>query len=169
MQFLSAILLGAASLAAAAPVSDAEQNTAAILDKRIKDTSNCGLDMYQTATEARVANIIDDFTSECHDGTDECKTTTFVGKPGEQGKMIACIGHTGVFLSLDNDPTGSHFNVPFNAGDLGEQIKDTYYDCYGKDPNSGAGDKSYIRAFQYWGQSYNLLIAGNEDCGANGF
>lgn len=168
MQFLSAILLGAASLAVAAPLTDAEQNTAQ-LNKRISDSSNCGLDMYQTATEARVANIIDDFTSTCHDGSQECKTTTFTAAAGQQGKVIACIGNTGVFLSVDKDPAGTHFNVPFSAGDLGTQLLNTYSDCYGAPPSSKAGDRGFIRAFQYWGQGYNLLVTGNVDCGKNGF
>ncbi|OCK73005.1 hypothetical protein K432DRAFT_450819 [Lepidopterella palustris CBS 459.81] len=169
MQFLSAILLGAASLAAAAPVLDAEQNTAPLLGKRLKSTSNCGLDMYPKATEARIANILDDFNSVCSDGTEECKTTIFVGTPGQQGKMIACVGHTVVLLSVDPDPTGGHANIAFMAGDLASQILDVFNDCIGRSPLSNAGDKSYINGVQYWGQGYNLLVVGGGDCTANGF
>lgn len=176
MKFVSAILLGAATLATAAPIQDSEANnspTTAPLNKRFKPEHNCGLDMYTKVTEARVANIIGDFTNDdCTTSVSGfCKTTTLTALPGQQGKVVNCVGHTGVFLSVDppKDKDDDLYNIPFTAGDIGKQIAETYSDCFGRDPNHNAGDGRYDQAFQFWGHGYNLLVAGNVDCKANGF
>jgi hypothetical protein len=117
--------------------------------------------MYQDATEARVGDILAKIA----------KDSLFLGTPGKQGQVIACVGGTGVILNMDAStvPNSPGYNVPFNSAEFGKDIRDTFSDCYGREPNRKAGNKSYIRAFQYFGNGFNLLVRGAVDCKQSGF
>lgn len=160
MKFLLAALLSAANLAAAAPVSNAEPGTSpatTFLGKRIAPSSNCGLDMYPTATQRPIMHGIFYLNGDTSDG-DPLPPSIIWGTPG-QCNLISCSGQTGFFLCVDSTSDGRP--VPFQPSTLGHQIDSTYHDCYGGPP---ADDDTPIRAFQFWGQGYNLLVQGNQNC-----
>jgi hypothetical protein len=82
-----------------------------------------------------------------------------IGKPGKCVR-IYCGGKVGFYLCVDPSPDPR--NIPYSSKDLGQQLEDTFKDCYGGYPeNSDRGQW----AFQFWGPGYNLLAHGNvNDC-----
>lgn len=118
MKYLIAILLSAAGLVASAPLdSDAATKQ---LSRRFKPTSNCGLDMYPTATQSPVKNGIKYLKGEEHDKPPKAIFSDF----GQQGQLISCSYGTGIFLSVDDvDGIGKAL---FNPKDLGQQVEDVY-------------------------------------------
>ncbi|KAF2636820.1 hypothetical protein P280DRAFT_532918 [Massarina eburnea CBS 473.64] len=161
MNFLKALFLSA-SLATALPASPVSPPTtpSSTLAKRISEESNCGLDMYQSIGQGatlrglRTLQRIDGY--DVRDGNFQ---DVIWGVPGKC-MMIWCGGKVGVYFCVDKTSDGR--KIPYDPVDLGRNLDRTYRDCYGGPPSSR--EKDVIRAFQYWGQGYNLLVQGNADC-----
>lgn len=153
MKFLIILLATAASLGATAPLTDSGMVNSLTLDKRIKDSSNCGLDMWQSVGQGAVRRNI-----RWLQGKDTDSPEIIVAQPGVE-KIISCFGQVGFYLNVD--PIPSPFPIAFSAKDLGNIMLDTFSDCYGAPP---VNSDDAIRAFQIWGAGYNILARGNTDC-----
>jgi hypothetical protein len=147
MRFIVTIALPTvATLAVAAPSSFARNPVPASLTKR--DVA-CAINQPRL-TEARVADIVNELTGENKD---------FTVKSGTQNFLISCKGGTGVFLNVDpHDPA---IDQTFESFNIGSEVKSGFSDCYFHDPNSGAGDKSFQAAYQFFGSGYNYVIHGS--------
>ncbi|KAF1954850.1 hypothetical protein CC80DRAFT_493600 [Byssothecium circinans] len=162
MKYLAAMLLsaGLATALPASPITPPSTTPTNTLAKRIFKESNCGLDMYQsigqgaTLTGLRTLQRIDGY-----DRGDKDFQDIIWGVPGKC-TMIWCGGQVGVYFCVDKTDDGR--NIPFNPTDLGKDLDRTYRDCYGGPPSHR--ERDVARAFQYWGQGYNLLVQGSADC-----
>lgn len=176
MKFFAAILLGAAGLAAAVPLTDGTGKTVLTADgpdnganrttvtvgKRTKDSSNCGLQMYQQFGQRAFMHILFWLTGRetYNDDGDEVPDVIIV-TPGKE-KMFACEGHVGFYLNVDKtgDPKYDSIDRPFAPADLGWTMDSTFHDCYGGPP---ADEDTPINAIQHWGDGWNILVRGNCD------
>jgi hypothetical protein len=142
MQLSTAIasLVAPTSLALAASVPQAD------ISKR--DLS-CAVTTSPRFTEARLANIIDEYWSKVWSISVDAGTTSTIG----------CIGGTGVFFS--NMGTSAQL---CDSKILSDELDSLYSTCYGHTPQSGAGDQSLVDAFQYFGDGYNWIVKGSAPC-----
>ncbi|KAI9656644.1 MAG: hypothetical protein M1831_004554 [Alyxoria varia] len=152
MQFFTAVVLGAAGLAAAVPTSSGQSKP---LEKRIADSSNCGLDMYWSPTQGPIHDAI----SYLHGDSDNEPPNPFYVNAGECG-LISCSYGTGIKVCADKDLSPARY--PFDPALIGDYVKDTYTDCYDSSPSSGSGNT--IRAYQRWAEGFNVLVEGGHDC-----
>lgn len=155
MQFITAILIGAASLAAAAPLEKASTP----MGKRTLDTSNCGLQMYAKVSQRASQRNFSYLKADSYPAAG----TVFRATPGDK-VMVSCQGKAAVWLNVDPDVGHDDEQIYYSPQILGAQISDTYTDCYGGKPGNSEDPKYAVNAIQYWGKGYNLLFQGNANC-----
>ncbi|KAF2268264.1 hypothetical protein CC78DRAFT_530185 [Lojkania enalia] len=176
MKFSTAILLASASLAAAAPLEGKEARRDVLIAdgpgnstsevtvaKRVKDSSNCGLQMYQQFGQKAFMHILFWLTGrQTYNKKGEEVPDVIIVTPGKE-KMFACEGHVGFYINVDKtgDDKYDRIDRPFSPADLGWTMDATFHDCYGGPP---ADDDNPINAIQHFSSDgWNVLVRGNCD------
>jgi hypothetical protein len=169
MQFLITIILstvGIAPFTTGAPAAEGNiYKSHSKIEKRHLETSNCGLDNYPKIGQRATLAGFNIWQNIDIDSYNEPNPDVIVGKLG-WCTLSWCGGEgdmsVGFYLCLNEPgPKDNCIQTTYSPKVLGKQLADLYTDCYGSSP---ADEKRHAPAAQYWGEGYNLLMAGNATC-----
>ncbi|KAF2746137.1 hypothetical protein M011DRAFT_527274 [Sporormia fimetaria CBS 119925] len=161
MKTNTSLLLAITGLASAAPLTTSSTSNPLTRRAFCPDRPiDCGLTNYQIANQKWVMEGLF-FLNQASGGSNRKSANAQIVEPGKQGVMIWCKEATAFYLSANSDAPSNTY-LATGAEGLWGKLDGAYKECYGGSPMNDRD--AVIRAFQYWGDGFNLLVAGGADC-----